>query len=49
MSLVTTQPAPSRGTAGTMQRIGSALAAPNPADAARATVSFPRRPMTFPH
>jgi hypothetical protein len=49
MFLVTTQPALLRGAAGTMQRIGSALVARNPADSARARVSYPQRPTTFPH
>ncbi|HZU49998.1 MAG TPA: hypothetical protein VFA16_22500 [Mycobacterium sp.] len=44
MSVVTTQPGVWRGAAGTIQRIGLALAA-----AAGAKVSFPQRPTKFPH
>ncbi|WP_375487599.1 hypothetical protein [uncultured Mycobacterium sp.] len=47
MSFATTQPGVLTGAVGSMQVIGSALAARNPA--AGAKVSFPQRPTTFPH
>jgi hypothetical protein len=47
MSFVTTQPQVLSGVADTMLRIGSALAAQNPA--AGAKVSFLQRPTRYPH